>query len=324
MVRSRATRGVLARAVVVVGLAVALLVMVGMPPAAGMVTAQDLDQPQPSSESGSPPPAQKPASKPSDEDQAPPGGAAPTGQPAPAFAPGGGSVDSGAAGPGTAPRTSGSSVPPPPPLGAVTYENPLKDERVFKAGRCFGGRAFTQYVGEGFKLRVMGTCFLLSEDEGWITVPANGVTVGDGDVALDFKVVDGLPRARVGLYVRNADGRQIGAQVHPGKGEASLFSSFESQPTELASSYSLGSVLKPGDWNRMAMRVSGPDVWLLLNDEPVLYASGVHADAGGVIIELVRDGTAREDDKEESAIVVRNLELTSLEGGEPGRAPTGP
>jgi hypothetical protein len=126
------------------------------------------------------------------------------------------------------------------------------------------------------------------------------------------------------LYVRNAGGRQIGAQVHPGKGEASLFTSFESQPTELASSYSLGSVLKPGDWNRMAMRVSGPDVWLLLNDEPVLYASGVHADTGGVIVELVRDGTASEDDKEESAIVVRHLELTALEGGESGRAPAGP
>jgi hypothetical protein len=317
---------VLARAVMVAGLVVALLVMVGMPPAAGMVTAQDLDQPQPlpPSESGSPPPAQKPTSKPeappSDEDHVPPNDAAPRGGPAPAFAPGGGSVDSGAGGPGPASKPS----VPPPPLGAVTYENPLRDERVFKAGRCFGGRAFTQYVGEGFKLRVMGTCFLLSEDEAWITVPANGVTVGDGDVALDFKVVDGLPRARVGLYVRNADGRQIGARVHPGKGEASLFSSFESQPTELASSYNLGSVLQPGDWNRMAMRVSGPDVWLLLNDEPVLYASGVHTAAGGVIVELVRDGTAGEDDKEESAIVVRNLELTALEGGEPSRAPTGP
>jgi hypothetical protein len=318
---------VLARAVMVAGLVVALLVMVGMPPAAGMVTAQDLDQPQPlpPSESGSPPPAQKPTSKPeappSDEDHVPPNDAAPRGGPAPAFAPGGGSVDSGAGGPGPASKP---SVPPPPPLGAVTYENPLRDERVFKDGRCFGGRAFTQYVGEGFKLRVMGTCFLLSEDEAWITVPANGVTVGDGDVALDFKVVDGLPRARVGLYVRNADGRQIGARVHPGKGEASIFSSVESQPTELASSYNLGSVLQPGDWNRMAMRVSGPDVWLLLNDEPVLYASGVHTAAGGVIVELVRDGTAGEDDKEESAIVVRNLELTALEGGEPSRAPTGP
>jgi hypothetical protein len=312
-----------------VGLVVALLAVSGFPPAAGFVVAQDLDQPQPLPPSNpGPPPQQKPESKPetppADEEQTAPTEPAPRSGPAPAFAPGGGSVNPGSGGPGPAPKPAPAAVQPPPPLGAVTYQNPLKDERVFKAGRCFGGRAFTQYVGEGFKLRVMGTCFLMIDDQAWITVPANGVTVGDGEVALDFKVVEGLPRARVGLYVRNAGGLLIGAQVHPGKGEASLFTTFESKPTELASSYSLGAVVKPEDWNRMALRVSGTDAWLLLNDEPVLYASGVHADAGGVIIEMVRDGGGNEEDKEESAIVVRNLELTALEGGEPDRAPKGP
>jgi len=203
----------------------------------------------------------------------------------------------------------------------VTYENPLKDERVFKAGRCFGGQAFSQYVGEGFELRVMGRCNLLLE-ETWITVQANGVMVGDGEVAIDFKVVDGVSRARVGLYVRSVNGQLIGAQVQPSKGEASLFRLLESKDTELGSRYDLWSVLKPNDWNKLALRVSGYDTWLLVNDEPVIYSKDVHADAGRVVVELVREGNV--DDEDESAVVFRNLTLTAIDGAEPDRAPTGP
>ena len=80
----------------------------------------------------------------------------------------------------------------------------MKDETVFKAGYCFGRRAFSQYVGEGFKLRLMGQCFLIL-DESEMSVEAQGVRIGDGEVALDFKVVDGAERARIGLYVRGVN-----------------------------------------------------------------------------------------------------------------------
>jgi hypothetical protein len=204
-------------------------------------------------------------------------------------------------------------------LGAVTYQNALTDETVFKAGYCFGRKAFSHYVGEGFKLRVMGPCFLLL-DEAWITVQANGVAVGDGEVAIDFKVVDGAERATVGLYVRNVNEQLIGGHVHPARGEASLFTLAGGQQTDLG--YRNNLVVPPYEWNRLALRVSGHDVWLLVNDEPVLYSREVHADAGKIVIEVVRGGDS--EDEAETAVVFRDLTLTALEGGEPGRAPTGP
>ena len=43
---------------------------------------------------------------------------------------------------------------------------------------------------------------------------------------------------------------------------------------------------------------------------------------GKIVIEVVRSGDP--EDEAETAVVFRNLTLTALEGGEPGRAPTGP
>ena len=288
------------RAAVAVGLVVALIVVPGMPPGVPPAVAQDA---MPAVEPAPPPP---PAFSPS-------GTGAGTGT-GPSTGSGTGS-GTGA----TAPRSAGAFTPPPPPLGAVTYENALKDETVFKAGYCFGRMAFSQYVGEGFKLRVMGPCFLLL-DEAWITVEASGVTIGDGEVALDFKLVEGAERATVGLYVRSVNEQLIGAHVHPARGEASLFTLAGSKQTDLA--YRSNVVIPPYEWNRLALRVSGYDTWLLVNDEPVLYSREVHADAGKVIVELIRGGDP--EDEAETAVVFRDLTLTALEGGEPSRAPRGP
>ena len=165
----------------------------------------------------------------------------------------------------------------------------------------------------------MGPCFLLL-DEAWITVQANGVNVGDGEVAVDFKVVDGAERATVGLYVRNVNEQLIGGHVTPERGEASLFTLNGGQQTDLG--YRNNLVVPPYEWNKLALRVSGHDVWLLINDEPVLHSHEVYADAGKIVIEVVRSGDS--EDEDETAVVFRNLTLTALEGGEPGRAPTGP
>lgn len=305
------------RAAVVLGLVVSLIGVPGVLPTGPLATAQGLESPAPKPSEGALPSTESTDEQPSESMPAqppafPPSGAGPQTESGPGS-------ESGA--PTAAPQPAGSFTPPLPPLGAVVYENSLRDERVFKAGRCFGGKALSQYVGEGFKLRVMGPCFLLL-DEAWITVPATGVTVGDGEVALDFKVVDGASRATVGLYVRSVKEQLIGVHIHPTRSEASLFMLVEGKQTDLAYRANLGSLLKPGDWNRLAMRVNGHNAWLLLNDEPVLHSGEVHADAGQAIVELIRDGHF--EDEDETAVVFRDLQLSALEGGEPGRAPTGP
>ena len=298
------------------GLVVALIGVLGVTPGVGPALAQESAP----SEEDTPLESGAPVEKPSQSTPAMP----------PAFSPSGAGPGSGTGSETGIGSGSGSSAPASgptessqsglPPLGAVTYENALQDERVFKAGYCFGRKAFSQYVGEGFKLRVMGPCHLLL-DEAWIAVEANGVMVGDGEVAIDFKIVAGEPRSRLGIYVRGVNEQMIGAQIQPSRGEASLFTLNGGQQTDLAYRNNIPGY-KSGDWNRLAIRVNGHNAWLLLNDEPLIHTNEVHADAGKVIIELLRDGSF--EDEEESAVVFRDLTLTVLEGGEPGRAPTGP
>jgi hypothetical protein len=315
------------RAAVALGLAIALIVVPGMPPGAAPAIAQDE---APETEPASPPSTEQSGEpKPSGPSQpsgpAPafspsgPGSGSGTGSgsgapaPKPAGQPAGPSAPSGSSAPSAA---SGSSLPA---LGAVTYENALQDEKVFKAGHCFGQNAKGHYVGEGFRLSATGRCPLILE-ESTISVWANGVTIGDGEVAIDFKVVEGSSRARVGLYVRNVNEELIGGQVQPARGEASLLTIKGIQQTDLG--YRNNLVVPQNEWNRLAVRVYGYNVWLLINDEPVLHSNEVYADAGRVIIEMVRDGDL--DDGAEVAVVFRNLTLTALEGGDPERAPRGP
>lgn len=315
------------RAALALGLVIALIVVPGMPPGIPPVIAQDEEQEvepasTPSTEQPNQPSNQQPASKPSG--------------PAPAFSPAGAGSSAGSGsgpssgsgsgpstGPGAgapAPRSTGGGFnPPPPPLGEVTYENSLKEEKIFKASRCFGGLGMGHYVGEGFKLRLMGRCFLLL-DESEMSVEAQGVRIGDGEVALDFKVVDLAERVRIGLYVRGVNEQLIGAHLHPARGEASLFTQIEGKANDLG--YRNNVVAPPYEWNKLALRVYGHNVWLLINDEPVLHSAEVHADAGKVFLELIRDGNP--DDEDEAAVVFRDLTLTALEGADPERAPRGP
>ena len=298
------------RAAVALGLVIALIVVPVMPPGALPAIAQDEESEE-----------QEPAAPPSRPSAPKPSG------PGPAFSPSGAGTGTGTStGPGTgsgtsqpAPQSAGGFSPAPPPLGAVTYENALKDDKVFPAGRCFGGLGMGQYVGEGFKMWLRGRCILILDDVE-MSVASKGVNVGDGEVALDFKLVDGAERAIIGLYVRNINERSIGTQIHAARGEASLFTMAGSTSTDLA--YRGNIVIPPYEWNRLALRVSGHNVWLLINDEPVLHSAEVPADAGSVILELVREGNP--DDENESAVVFRNLTMTALDGGEPDRAPRGP
>jgi hypothetical protein len=312
------------RTALALGMVVALIVGLGMLPAASPVIAQDDSpglepvEPPPSLA----PPSGQPETKPAGEPK-PSGPTQPSG-PAPAFSPSGAgtgtSTGSGASGP--LPKPAAPKIPPPPAIAAGVYSHSLGDGTVFPAGRCFWGYAQGMHVGEGFKLRVNGPC----ADSGPvadIAVDAKGIKIGDGDVALDFKVVDGVSRVRIGLYMRTLDGKSIIAYVSPNSGVASLMQLLKDNKEEpLAERSDLGSLMKPTDWNRLALRVNGLNSWVLINDEPVLYSAGDVYEAGKMGLYLMREGDP--DDEYETAVVFRDLTLSTLEGADPARAPTKP
>lgn len=220
------------------------------------------------------------------------------------LAPGPGSSPSQAAGPAV------QDVPPPPSLGATALQSALTGPEVFEPGTCPTGAARGENVDEGFKLSVRGRC-VSEASAANLPVPGRQISVWDGDVALDFKVVSGVERAGVNVYARIKGGTYMAAYLSLATGQAELFRREDGANTIVASTQDLGE-LDATNWNRLALRLSGGQIWLLVNDVPLLYAADVLNQDGGIGVAVVREGNV--DDQDEVAVVFRDLTLTALEG----------
>jgi hypothetical protein len=211
------------------------------------------------------------------------------------------------------------SLPTPPSVAAGVFADPLSQETVFAAGACPTGASGGKYAGGGFALIVGGRC---ADDQpvADVAVPARGVTLWDGDIALDFRMAVVPDRARFALYVRNRDGKLVVVRLHPGLQGMTLATRQGETETTLASRTDLGLNPDTEAWNRLAVRVRGGDAWVLINDQPMLYAANVMDQAGSVGLQLIREGSL--DDDEETAVVFRDLTLSTLDDTDPARAPT--
>jgi hypothetical protein len=227
----------------------------------------------------------------------------------------------------TRPAAAQEAAPPsagePPEVGAPVLEDPLTAPRVFgQPGACPNGRNPRDFVGEGSIIKVTGRCSDTTTSAG-VTYRLNGLTVPDGDVRLEFKLVSGHERGRVTLYARARPTLTEGyytAVVEPATGLAQLRRFADGQPTVLAERTDLAAILAPADWNSLAFRLRGPDLWLLLNDQPVLMASDPTFDSGILWAGLTRTGDPTDD--QETAVVLRNLRVAALSVGDQARAPT--
>jgi len=217
-------------------------------------------------------------------------------------------------------------VPPPPSLGATVLQSALTGPEVFAPGTCPTGAAGGENVDEGFKLSVRGRCV---PDAGAanLPVPSRQIAVWDGDVALDFKVVSGVERAGINLHVRIRDSSNLlSAYISLATGRAELFRRDDGVNTIVASTQDLGGLDATG-WNRLALRLADDQMWLLLNGAPLLHAAGVISQGGGIGVAVVREGNV--DDRDEVAVVFRDLTLTELAGlpgeeSEPDSEPAAP
>ena len=203
---------------------------------------------------------------------------------------------------------SAQDVPDPPELGEVLFQASLTGPEVFAPGRCPTGAAYGENVDEGFKITVRGKCVSEAEAAN-LPVPGREITVWDGDVALDFRVEAGAERAGINLYARIHEGRYMAAYLSLATGRAELFRRENGVNTVVASRDDLAD-LDPSGWNRLALRFRGAQLWLLVNDTPMLYTSDVLDQTGGIGIAVVREGNV--GDTDEVAVVFKDLTVTGF------------
>jgi hypothetical protein len=208
--------------------------------------------------------------------------------------------------------------PAPPPVAAGVISDSLKTGAIFPDGVCRTGYTLGDLIPDGLELTVLGRCPAEQETPS-LTVPGKGVSLGDGDLALDFKVTGQPERSRVNLFVRGRDDKLVLASLSFGNNEATLVKREGGNNTTIASRGSLRELADPTAWNRLALRVMGPEAWVLLNDEPILYANGVVDQVGGIGVGLLREGST--EDEAEAVVVFKDLTISALPDTDPARAP---
>jgi hypothetical protein len=212
--------------------------------------------------------------------------------------------------PATQAAPAAQDVPPPPGLGAPFLQSDLTGPEVFEPATCPRGVAGGENVGEGFKLSVRGRC-LDQRSVADVAKEGRVPLIGDADVALDFKVVDGPERAAVTLYARVRASGYVAAYLSLASGQAELYSRESGVTRSLVVGQSLGE-LDPTHWNRVALRLRGSEVWLLLNDVPALYLADASDQPGVMGLSVTREGNP--DDEDLVSVVFSGLTWSELEG----------
>ena len=204
------------------------------------------------------------------------------------------------------------AVPEPPRVGDVILHDDLVGPGVLTAGRCETGRNVGEFVGEGYIMKVTGKCRDDAPIAAVLPPPIRDLSFPDGEVRIETKAVSGQDRASFILWVRG-QAEAPGAYeivMLPARGIVALLRFGGGPPVALAERGDLASFLARDDWNSLAVRARGPDLWVLVNDQPVLAARDETYDHGTVSVGLRR--TDNPDDNAETAVVVRNLRISRL------------
>jgi hypothetical protein len=224
--------------------------------------------------------------------------------------------------------------PLPPAVGMTILEDPLSGPTLIQPLTCQSGRAGFSYVGEGLRLKATGVC---SDGETVASIGPiiRGLTIADGEIRLEVKAVSGLEHVRFTINTRNlpvtpgslnpaaAVPASYAVAIEPALGRA-MIGKVGSQILERDD---LANSLSADDWNTVAIRLQGPNFWLLLNDQPVLFFSDDSLDHGDVSFSVLKlsDGPERSvsdpNDPNEAAVIVRNLRVSALADGDPARVP---
>jgi hypothetical protein len=232
---------------------------------------------------------------------------------------------------GSWPSVAKADDPPPPAVGATILEDSLSGPTVIPRSRCRVPVDGREFVGEGLRFKLTGRC----QEAHTVTAlgtRVQGLTVADGEVRLELKAVSGIDRAMFQIAVRDRPSTNTFTDSYyvlfqPGTGRAGLGKT--NVPQAAAVRDDLGGTFAADDWNTLALRVQGPNIWFLLNDQPTLYFSDPSLERGEVIVNMIRRSTSGHivfdddpNDTTEVAVVIRNLRVSALADGDPARLPT--
>lgn len=214
---------------------------------------------------------------------------------------------------------------PGPPPGALRATGDLPavgeimmDDQLIAPGAlpgrfsCPTGKGLGEFVGEGYIVKVAGRCHDSLQRAFATLPPIPDLVVPDGEIRLDAKVVSGHDRAGVLLQFRSqADPpRGYTLVIGPSQGAALLQKEEGTTGVPLALRTDLAGGLSRDGWNTLAIRLDGPSIWVLVNDELILSASDSMLDRGSVRFGVMRTGNPSDD--VESAAVFRNLRVSGL------------
>lgn len=222
----------------------------------------------------------------------------------------------------TSPDPAAPSIAP-PPIGGMVLEDALLGPGVAPVGECPTGRASLRFADKGYLAWVSGPC-VETLVEANVAAAFGGLTIPDGEVRFDVRPLSGHDRLRLRIGVRvQADPSftaGYAARLTPAEGLAELVKqTSDRRVTLLAQRADLAGLLPPGTWTTVAVRADGPRLWLLIEGQPVLSAVDMTFETGGVVVILSRTGEAR--DGAEASVLLRNLRVSGLAGGDPSRAP---
>ena len=202
-----------------------------------------------------------------------------------------------------------------PSPSAVVIEDKLASPGVASPRTCPTGRMSGVFVDEGYLFKISGRC---QDDQNFTsagTAQVSGLQMRDGEARFDYKPTVGRDRLRVrlGFRLQPNPGNNIGYafRITPGTGTIDLLKqTAPNQSFVLDERNDLAARLATEDWVTVTVRARGPNLWMLLNDEPVLAAYDTTFESGGVNIGYIRLGNF--DDPAESAVVLRNFRFSSL------------
>ena len=219
-----------------------------------------------------------------------------------------------------------SSVPEgmtPPTPGSIVLDDPLTSGGVVPDRPCPTGRAGNFPVAEGLRMSVRGKCFDTATGA-FTRAVVPGLLIPDGTIQFDARSDAQTERSTLFVHVRatNLEGRvnSYALGFFMGLGQAGIYKNVDGRGTPLAERHDLAGQVSWGEWNTVSVRVEGTNLWLLLNDRPMLWAEDPQFATGGVMVTFARTGNP--DDEIEASAVVRNMRVSAAEGAPTDRSPT--